>query len=246
MSSSDYVSYHYYRGFFSLLEFLDFEEAEKHLECAFWTMVRGDPENKNVVMLKDRQLVLIRLISCKMIMGKRPSEALWKFSEAEALRPYFEPIASAISSGDYVALCVALNSPGRRDWFMNKGVHSLLWSHLPLLCFAGLCRRVARERGRIGVSQENPNIPLDTLIHCLRFSLTHKPQALPVVPRIGSARLTVDEDGDPLFTVKFKLQCFRLDASLMDRREVNELVQSALKSGLLKGKMKETGLEVTG
>ena len=119
-SKSQRVTFLYYLGRF-LFQHNHFYRAQLALQAAY----TESPAHEQCA--KQRRLILIYLITCNMILGRFPSNALLSRPEAHGFTERFQPLCAAIRSGNLIQFhhLTSLTSP-HAAWFLH---HRILFRH---------------------------------------------------------------------------------------------------------------------
>ncbi|KAF9386598.1 hypothetical protein BGX21_000742 [Mortierella sp. AD011] len=135
---SQQVTHRYYLGRYLLYQ-LDLRRSEKHLKFAFNNCPGpSQDETENMVTFKNSRLALLYLTACRLCLGRMPSLQLL---QAYNLDTYFQPLITAVKSGDLSLLQRSLSSPELMSWFVRKEIYFLLKEKLAVLCWRSLIRR---------------------------------------------------------------------------------------------------------
>jgi hypothetical protein len=132
---SQRVTYLYYLGRF-LFQHSHFYRAQLALEAAY----SESPAHDNCS--KQRRLILVYLITCNIILGRFPSQALLSRPEAHGLAERFQPICAAIRSGDLKSFhhLTSLSSP-HAAWFLHYRILFQLQNRCEVLAWRSLVRK---------------------------------------------------------------------------------------------------------
>ncbi|KAM0696650.1 hypothetical protein Q7P36_003899 [Cladosporium allicinum] len=132
---SQRVTYLYYLGRF-LFQHSHFYRAQLALEAAY----SESPAHDNCS--KQRRLILVYLITCNIILGRFPSQALLSRPEAHGLAERFQPLCAAIRSGDLRSFhhLTSLSSP-HAAWFLHYRILFQLQNRCEVLAWRSLVRK---------------------------------------------------------------------------------------------------------
>lgn len=201
--ASQRVTYLYYLGRY-LFSNNFFYSAQLALQAAYDQCHRQ--------ALSQKKMILTYLISCNIVMGHFPSQALLARPEAEGLAERFQPLCRLIVRGDYLEFRkhLSFDSPAGR-WFAQKGTLLVLRNRCEILVWRSFCRKVFIHGGLHGDLQAQaqrgppPFLYLQKLTVATRWlRLQHTQQAVngarPAVS--GSSSIgpqTISEPEDPEF-----------------------------------------------
>lgn len=117
--------------------------------------------------VNQRRLILIYLIAANIVLGRFPSTALLKRSEAAGLAVKFEPLCTAISKGDIASFrrYTDLHS-ANADWFLHKRILLQLSNRCEPLVWRSLARRAFQLSGFQGdaINKKAPTLALQDLL----------------------------------------------------------------------------------
>lgn len=132
---SERVAYLYYLGRF-LFTTAQFSRARRTLQAAY------DESPARPDCVRQRRHILIYLITCNILLGRFPSDALLSRPEAEGLAMRFSPLCQAIQKGDLASFRRHLdfNSP-HAPWFLLFRLIMPLRHRGEVLVWRGLIRR---------------------------------------------------------------------------------------------------------
>lgn len=138
---SQRVTYLYYLGRF-LFQHNHFYRAQLALEAAYNESPLHDQ------CTQQRRLILVYLITCNLILGRFPSQALLSRPEAQGFAERFQPLCAAIRSGDLASFyhLTSLTGP-HAAWFLHYRILFQLQNRCEVLAWRSLVRKTFLLQG---------------------------------------------------------------------------------------------------
>jgi hypothetical protein len=168
---SQRVTYLYYLGRF-LLQHSHFYRAQLALEAAY----NESPAHDQCT--KQRRLILVYLITCNIVLGRFPTQALLSRPEAHGLAERFQPLCAAIRSGDLKSFnrLTSLSGP-HASWFLHYRILFQLQNRCEVLAWRSLIRKTFLLQGVAPEAGTNKAASLDLQSLVAAFtSLTSAPE----------------------------------------------------------------------
>ena len=160
---SERVTYLYYLGrfYFSLNHFY---RAQAALQAAY--------DDCHVQARNQRRLILIYLVTSNLILGRFPSESLYRKPEAQGFRERFQPLCHAIRKGDLPTFRRLTDMKNEHaDWFIFHRIFMQIRSRCEVLVWRSLSRRVWLLVGGRGDrdAKRMPSLALEDLVVAAKY-----------------------------------------------------------------------------
>ncbi|KAI9804187.1 MAG: hypothetical protein M1825_001589 [Sarcosagium campestre] len=154
------VTYLYYLGRFCFSS-NHFSRAQVALHAAY--------DQCHTQAVSQRALILTYLVTVNIILGRFPSEALYRRPEARGLSDRFLPICHAIRKGDVSGFRKCFEGEHKR-WFLARGILLPLRNRCEVLIWRTLARKTFLINGVPGgESRRAPTFSLTDMLHLARF-----------------------------------------------------------------------------
>jgi hypothetical protein len=121
---------------------------------------------------KQRRLILIYLLASNVIMGRFPTDALYRLPEADGLRERFQPLCYAIKMGDLATFRRLTDYHHEHaQWFLYFRIFLQLRNRCEVLVWRSLIRRTFILNGEQGGGDTRtaPNMHLADIVQVSRF-----------------------------------------------------------------------------
>jgi|TARA_R110002003_G_scaffold433_11_gene19778 hypothetical protein len=130
---------------------------------------------------KQRRSILIYLVASNIILGRFPTENVYRLEEARGFREVFTPIAQAVRKGDLEAFrritSLDCTHPSA-DFLLHHRIFYQIGNYCEVLVWRSLARRVFLLTGEQGIAtvnadglqeQKASSLDLHALLHAFRF-----------------------------------------------------------------------------
>ncbi|EMC95711.1 hypothetical protein BAUCODRAFT_56129, partial [Baudoinia panamericana UAMH 10762] len=158
---SQRVTYLYYLGRF-LFQNSHFYRAQAVLQFAYEEALASQQ------CVRQRRHILVYLVTCNIILGRFPSQALLDRPESAGFRERFLPLCLAVKRGDLAAFRRHLDLNGEHaDWFLHFRILLQLRNRCEALVWRSLIRRafiLVGYRPTDPMSRSAPTLGIDHLI----------------------------------------------------------------------------------